>query len=263
METEKTKTHPVAVIIPYNKNETGLAVLLATLQAQLIPPQKIIIVDTSGNHSGYSIAKRYYTNTVDVVVEYVKGANIYEAWNRGIDLAKGLDCIIINDDVLVPMNFVDVMYTTGKITKAYCIVPETPSKEHYKKTVDMPYSWWAAVPDLKKQELEAVQWMPGFVYMLTAKCIKEVGVIDNKFKIWYGDDDYQTRILKRAAEVGGIGIVKVKSAFVYHYGGSSYKYNSNPELMKIINEDKNYYIAKWSKELKETKKKLEKAPAKK
>lgn len=262
MEVEKPKTHPVAVIIPYNKNESGLAVLLATLQAQLIPPQKIIIVDTSGNHSGYSIAKRYYTNTVDVVVEYVKGANIYEAWNRGIDLAKGLDCIIINDDVLVPMNFVDLMYTTGKVTKAYCVVPETPKKDHYKKTVDTPFSWWGAIPDTKKQDLEVVEWMPGFVYMLSAECIQKIGVFDLKFKIWYGDDDYQARILKTALATKNMGIVKVKSLFVYHYGGSSYKYNNNPELMKIIEEDKRYFIAKHSKSLKATAASI-KTPAKK
>ena len=74
---------PISVIIPYYRNKTGLAITLATLQAQLVPPQSIIVIDTSPNKSGLELANRYATHEVPVIVEVAPKAGIYEAWNKG------------------------------------------------------------------------------------------------------------------------------------------------------------------------------------
>ena len=86
--------------ITYHNNDTGLAVTLATLQAQIIPPEEIIVIDTSPTKSGLDICQRYATNSVPIKVECAR-VGIYEAWNRGIDLAQGSDVVILNDDLLL------------------------------------------------------------------------------------------------------------------------------------------------------------------
>lgn len=232
--------YPVSVVIPYHKNIDGLSLLLATLQAQTIPPDRIVIIDTSENKSGLSIARRYNTNTgVKVIVEYAK-VGIYDAWNRGIDHSDGMHTIILNDDVLVPMNFVDIMYVTAHKFNPYIVVPNTPPRDHFQRRVDMKFDWYSPIPEQK--DILKTAWMPGFAFMLTPKALKEIGKFNLDYKVWFGDDDMQERAHAKANEAGTTSIIKINSLFVYHYGGMSYDYEKrNPKLFAQIQRDRELF----------------------
>src|SRR5690606_11068683 len=103
IEGEKEKVKGISVIIPYHSNQTGLTAVLMNLQSQIVTPDRIIIIDTSKDKSGLSIATRYSTNNIPILVECAQ-VGIYEAWNKGITLAEDHDVLIINDDVLLPQD---------------------------------------------------------------------------------------------------------------------------------------------------------------
>jgi GT2 family glycosyltransferase len=227
----------VKAIITYHNNDTGLAVTLASLQAQIIPPEEIIVIDTSPTKSGLDICQRYATNSVPIKVECAR-VGIYEAWNRGIDLAGVSDVVILNDDLLLPLNFIDILALVRENVPALCIVPQTPNKDHYKDKVDAEFRWYSPLPQ-SEGDLEAVKWMPGFCFMLTAECVKQVGLFDTKYKVWFGDDDYQQRILKTAK--GVVPILRINPLQVYHYGGTSYHYKSK-EVQRQIDRDRKLFL---------------------
>jgi len=234
-----------AIITYYNARE-NLAVLLTQLQAQLVQPEEIIIIDTSPTKSGLEVAQRFNANSgVPVKVECAR-CGIYEAWNRGIDLAGDSDVVIMNDDLLIPMNFIDVLGLVALNSPTYCIVPDTPAKEHYKDKVDERFGFYSRLPE-SVEDLEVVDWMPGFCFMLKKEAIKEIGVFDEKhFKCWFGDDDYQNRLIKAGKKNNVFPILKIKPLRVYHYGGSSYEYKSK-EVQRIIDKDRKSYAKKYPK----------------
>lgn len=233
-------------IITYYSAQQNLTALLVLLQAQMVQPEEIIIVDTSPQKTGLEVAQKFTSNSrVPVKVECAR-VGIYEAWNRGIDLAGDSDVVIMNDDLLIPLNFIDVLGLVALNVNAYCLVPNTPSREHYKDRVDVQFDYYARLPE-KKGDISMANWMPGFCFYLSKKCIKEVGLFDEKhFKCWYGDTDYENRIKKMAQKNKVIPIIKIDSMFVYHYGGKSYKYQTK-EVQKIINKDRKSYGKKYNR----------------
>jgi len=239
-----------AIITYYSANE-NLAVLLTLLQAQLVQPEEIIIIDTSTTKHGLEIAQKFTSNSgVPVKVECAR-VGIYEAWNRGIDLADGSDVIIMNDDLLIPINFIDILGLVALNSNAYCLIPNTPPNNHYQNRVDVKFPFYARLPE-KKEDISVSKWMPGFCFYLSKECIRDVGIIDTKhFKCWFGDTDYQERIIKKAKRTNFMPILKINSMFVYHFGGISYKYKTKA-IQKVINRDRKAYAKKHTKKNKKS-----------
>lgn len=230
-------------IVTYYSAQHNLVQILTLLQAQLVQPEEIIIIDTSPTKSGLEVAQKFNTNSgVPIKVECAR-VGIYEAWNRGIDLADGSDVVIMNDDLILPINFIDVLGLVATNANAYCIVPNTPAKDHYMNRVNVKFSFYSRLPE-NSNDISMVDWMPGFCFYLSKECIRDVGIFDDQhFKCWYGDDDYQERIKKVAEKNNAIPILKINSMFVYHFGGKSYQYQSK-EVQKVISKDRKNYAKK-------------------
>ena len=232
-----------AIITYYNAKE-NLAVLLTLLQAQMIMPEEIIVIDTSPDKSGLEVCQRFNANSGSTVKVECARVGIYEAWNRGIDLAGDSDVVIMNDDLIIPLNFIDVLGVMAQNSPAYCIVPMTPSKDHYKDKISVDFGFYAKLPD-DVLDIDVVNWMPGFCFFLRKECIREVGLFDTKhFKVWFGDDDYQQRIIKAAKHNNVFPILRINTLYVYHYGGSSYEYKSK-EVQRMIDRDRRAYVKKY------------------
>lgn len=216
--------------------------MLTLLQAQVTPLEEIIVIDTSPTKTGLEVAQRFTTNVIPIKVECAR-VGIYEAWNRGIDLAGDSDVLIMNDDLIIPINLTDILQLVADSTLAYAIVPATPDKDHYKDYVDMTLGFYAKVPEVAG-DVVRVKWMPGFCFYLSRQCIKDVGVFDTHFKVWYGDDDYQNRIHAKAKETNNLAIIGIPSAFVYHFGGKSYQYQTK-DTQRKIDKDRKLFFKKY------------------
>jgi GT2 family glycosyltransferase len=144
----------------------------------------------------------------------------------------------------MPVNFIDNLKIMIKTNSALCYVPKTPSREYSSNEVS-GFGWYAPViKDIN--QLSVTNWMPGFCFCLTDECIKEVGVFDLNYQIWFGDTDYEARIGKKAPLLKKFGILRMDETFVYHYGGKSYKYQ-NKIIKKIIDKDRKFFISKHRK----------------
>lgn len=226
-----------SVVIPYHSNAHGLAVTLVALQSQLVPPDSIVVIDTSKDGSGLALCRRYATHDVPIVVESAK-VGIYEAWNKGIELSgPDADCIVLNDDLLFPQNLIDVMTSVRALAPGLVFVPNTPPRQHAAPTVTLPFAWYADV----YANISYTDWMPGFCFLLTAECIQEVGGFDEHFKVWFGDTDYEQRLIDHLGS--DRPVVRIDSLFVYHYGGTSYDYRDK-KVQGQIQKDRAYYEQK-------------------
>lgn len=232
----------ISAVIPYHSNRDGLVATLIGLQSQVVPPDLIVLIDTSKDKSGLTVARRYSTHDVPIVVENAT-CTIYEAWNKGIELSGGgADVLFLNDDLLFPQNLIDILLGVTERVPALAIAPLTPPREHSAKVVTEDFAWYSDVD----ARLSLGTWLPGFCFLLRAECIQEVGLFDERFKVWYGDTDYQRRIEEYVEDTSLVGIARMDSLFVYHYGGSSYNYKDK-KIKGQIAKDLSHYEKKYAK----------------
>lgn len=206
------------VVIPHSGSTETLIAVLVQLQMQTTLPKHIYIIDCSKEKSGLRIAKKFAFNNIPITVEVVNGT-IYENWNRGIIFSQNdyphASVLIINDDILLPTDAIERFQEAESYTSDLCYVPETPPRTHAEESVTVPFNIHSSI-----QAIENTKWMCGFVFYLTERCINEVGRFDEGFKIWFGDTDYQRRILRK-------GTIKIiRGLYVYHFGSRSYGYKS-------------------------------------
>lgn len=232
----------ISVIVPYHKNAYGLVYTLTMLQNQTLAPSRIVLIDTSKDKSGLSLAKIYCYNRIPIIVETAQ-CSIYEAWNKGIDLSPDSHCLFLNDDLVFPINMVE-LFSQSIQEDSLALVPLTPSRASTTNYIPKPFTYKSEGVKHMKTE-----WMPGFCFMLTKKCIQKVGLFNEQYKIWFGDTDYENRIKKYGEEQKiKYPIALLYGLYVHHFGGRSYHYKDEKTLSQI-DTDRTYYISQYGKPL--------------
>jgi len=69
---------------------------------------------------------------------------------------------------------------------------------------------------------------------------------DTRFKVWYGDDDYQRRLIETAEKLDTNGIVIITTLYAYHYGGQSYQY-LDKKVQRRIAQDRKSFTRKYGR----------------
>jgi GT2 family glycosyltransferase len=231
------------VVVTYNKDTLGLTATLVMLQSQVELPTEIIIIDTSKDKSGLEIAKRYNYNLIPIKV-VCEQVGINKAWNIGIEESGKKDnLLIINDDLVMPVDLIKRLNYIFSTANPYCVVPKTVDRTHCCGEINMVYKPICLDVPLPSK----VEWMPGFCFALNKKCFKDIGMFDDKFFCWFGDTDYEKRINDYCSKNKRIGIVMENKAFVYHFGGKSYEYQSDI-VKNLIDKDRKYFYKKYPEE---------------
>lgn len=225
----------IVVGIPYYSNRNGLAFLMANLQPQMTEDDILYIVDDSPDKSGLEIAKTFASSRTNVLCEVAGGKGIYRGWNMILETMiehKKDGAFIINDDVALATTCIGNIKRAHRLTGGVydCLVPKTPSREWNSKVLDPNFSWWSSITTI--DDIKEVRWMAGFAFYLKREAIERVGMFNTDFDVWYGDTDMEDRLK------GKIGMIT--NEYVYHYGGSSYKYKSL-EVQKRIDIDRALY----------------------
>lgn len=222
--------------IPVYKNRENLVAMLIMLQSQSLPPDEIIIIDSSGDNWALDIVKRFDTHTCELIVHNGE-STVYESWNKIIELTnKDNNIFFMNDDLLLPHTFIEQF--DGEWDEL-CLVPNTPPRAHYFSYVDEVFNW----NQTYNGDAEKAKFLPGFCFMLTRKGIEEVGLFNTDFKVWFGDTDYDIRIKEKG------DIVKLKDIYAYHFGAGSYDYKDKA-TQALIDKDRELFYKLHGKDAK-------------
>lgn len=227
----------ISVVLPTYKNRDGLIAMLIMLQSQSLPPDEIIIIDTSAEKWVLEVAARFDTHTCDITVHTGK-MTIYEAWNKGIELSnKENNIFFMNDDLLLPHTFIEQF--DGEWDEL-CLVPNTPPRAHYFSYVDEVFKW----NQTYNGDVEKAEFLPGFCFMLTRAGIGAIGgKFNTDMKVWFSDN-HTEMILKEKGD-----IVKLKDIYAYHFGGSSYDYKDKA-TQALIDKDRELFYKLHGKDAK-------------
>jgi len=225
-------------------NPTDLGVLLMQLQQQRQRPKAIFLADNSYDGSGFEIAKRYHFDDKCPIAIQRNVGNIHKSWNTGIKFALDDDVAIINDDVLIPWDFVDTFSQYVKSGGAMVYCPANPGFPPTKR-VRKGYEWYSSSkPDyrlLDHQEYLLPPSLTGWCMVIPRKTINQIGLFDEKFKLYFGDKDYEARIFNAGGKIAFISGV-----YVQHYGGSSALKLESKKISKHYQHDEALYKSKYN-----------------
>jgi GT2 family glycosyltransferase len=232
----------MTIIIAYKNNPTDLAVLLTQLQQQREKPACVFLADNSPDGSGFAIAKRYhFDDSIPFAIQRNVGS-IHKSWNTGIEFAQEDDVIILNDDCLVPWDFIDVLSAYAKSNGAmmYCpgnvgFPPVEATRKGYRWYSDSELSYRI----LDHQEHVLPPSITGWCMVIPHSTIEQIGTFDDKLQLYFGDKDYEARIFNAGGKV-----VFIDGLFVQHYGSSSSRKMNPKKHENIYKADEAYFKKK-------------------
>ncbi|GMB00333.1 glycosyltransferase [Pelosinus sp. IPA-1] len=205
---------------------------------------ELIIVDNDSNDG----TRKWLTQQSDVrTIFNNQNLGFPKGCNQGIEIAEGAEILLLNNDTVVTVNWLNNMryalYSDEQVgavgpTTNYCsdcqaIIPS------YSSLYDMDkfaYSHNKSNPELWEDRLKLV----GFCLLIKRKVVTDIGLLDEVFSPGnYEDDDYSVRMVK-----AGYRLILCKDTFIHHFGSVSFKQNPE-EFSKILRKNAKVFEKKW------------------
>lgn len=167
--------------------------------------------------------------------------------NQGIEIAKGDNILLLNNDVIVTENWlsnlVNSLYSDERIG---AVGPVTNSAAYY-TAIPVEYSNLNEMhnfaqnfnkPDSEKWE-ERLKLI-GYCMLIKREVVDKIGLLDERFTPGnFEDDDYSVRIRQ-----AGYKLLLCKDTFIHHYGSVSWKENISG-YGELLSENEKKFMEKW------------------
>jgi GT2 family glycosyltransferase len=158
-------------------------------------------------------------NEADKYIQFKKNHGVAYAWNEGIKIARGEYIIIVNDDVEVSERWLDGLEKALQFPNAGVAAP-------------------GIYGDNRFGIREEKEWFPGFCFMLSRETINKIGLFDENFLPFNGEDiDYWMRL-----EEKNLTLIRNFDIKIKHYQGQTVHHLDYEKQSKIAIEK---FIKKW------------------
>ena len=124
-----------SIIIPTYNSEATLKILLESIHNQSYTDYEVIVVDGDSTDATLEIIQKFDSNIPQLVVISEKDRGIYDAMNKGIDLAKGKWLIFMGSD--------DTFYNHRVLEKVSEKIEKTSAKVIYGDAFIVGDTGWA------------------------------------------------------------------------------------------------------------------------
>lgn len=156
--------------------------------------------------------------------------------NRGLEYAleKDFDLVmLLNNDTVVTPNFVQPLVTAISKPEIGAVQPKILfNKEReviWNVGSHFNYFWFypktrggGKVDKGQYDRLMSIPWVTGCCFLISTSLIREIGLLDDQFFIYYEDTDWSLRIRRQSLD-----LLVVPDSLIYHEVGSSHKKRSS------------------------------------
>lgn len=238
--------YPLVSIISVNFNQAEVTcALIESLNKISYPNIEIIIVDNHSTKNDQSIIKRNYPGII--YIENPINYGFAAGNNFGIMRARGKYVMLLNNDVEVPVGFLEPL--VDKLEKDNTIGAASPLIKFYYQPDTIQFAgytpinpitmrnasigYWEKDEGQYKQDKETA-YTHGAAMIVPMKVIKEIGLMSYVFFLYYEEADWCARIAK-----AGYKNYYVGSTFVYHKESVS---TGRTSTLKIYYQNRNRII---------------------
>lgn len=231
------------IILTYNKLEYTKECIKSIRRNSNENHYEIIVVDNCSNDG----TKEWLKDQKDILtICNDKNFGFPKGCNQGIEVAKGDNVLLLNNDTVVTKNWLEnltkCLYSSEKIG---AVGPVSNSCPYY-QSIETKYN---SLDQMKKfainyNESNPSKWeerlkLIGFCMLIKREVIEKIGLLDERFTPGnYEDDDYSIRIGE-----AGYKLMLCNDIFIHHYGGTSFKENNKFSRLLMENEAK--FKRKW------------------
>lgn len=222
------------IIVSFNTEKLTLNCIKSVeLEGSKINKEIIVIDNNSTDGSARSLALLVKRNGEIKFIGNDKNLGFAKAVNQGIKQAKGKYILLLNSDSYVlkgvfnkPLNFIRqepsagvigarLINTNGKVQPSVTHLP-TISGAIGEYWLGKKSSYEMYAPESSKPiEVEAVF---GAAFLITPKALKKVGLLDERYFMYFEDLDYCRRVRK-----SNLGVYYLPTAKIIHHHGESGK----------------------------------------
>lgn len=227
-----TNEAPLVVVVIANWNlRKDLLECLGSLYETDYPRMHIIVVDNNSSDDSVAFVEQEFPQTQ--IIERKENGGYAVALNDGIRAGAALDpefFLVLNNDTLVPTDtlgkLVDVMLSDPQIAIAAPKIIYHDHPERIFSLGDHVYPWLALPVRVGRKAYDRPEYSKtteydylfGCAFLMRAQSLKEVGLFDTSFFMYYEDSD----ICRRMRDAGWKN-VRVGSAVIRHKASLSSK----------------------------------------
>jgi hypothetical protein len=168
--------------------------------------------------------------------------------NRGLEEAAGEFLVILNPDTIPAPGWMQRLMEPLRRDSRLGMTAPVTNYSGNETRIDFSYSNTEELNAFASErarrhfgEQRELTMAPLLCVMIPARVFKEVGPLDERFRVgMFEDDDYCLRVRK-----AGYRIATAEDCFVHHFGGGSFSQLDPQESLRIFAENRLLYETKW------------------
>ncbi|AJQ26100.1 glycosyltransferase [Pelosinus fermentans] len=232
------------IILTYNKLEYTKSCIESIRQYTAPISYELIVVDnhsTDGTVEWLKEQDDIYTIYNSVNLGFPKGCN------QGIAIARGMNILLLNNDVIVTYNWLNnLLMTLYSVNDIGAVGPVTNNCAN-SQSISVPYH---SINEMHQFALQynisqQAYWeerlkLIGFCLLIKKEVVDKIGLLDEIFSPGnYEDDDYSARIRE-----AGYRLLLCRDTFIHHFGGASFK-DWSEEYIQLLKQNRKKFEGKW------------------
>ncbi len=239
------------IIVNYNTKELTLDCIDSILDEGSDLKMEIIIVDNGSTDNSAHFLEKLERSAVVKLIKNSENKGFAKANNQGIKIAKGEFILLLNSDTKVKkyaieklVEFAKMHPETGAVGARLLNTDGTIQDSAFRfPTIGRAIKqyWLGEKGHLEKyapKSIEPVDVLVMAAFLITPRALKEVGMLNEKYFIFFEDFDYC-----RALHKAGLKVYYMKDAEVIHYHGASGKKvaDNDNQWRRLIPSSKIYH----------------------
>ncbi len=237
------------LIVIYNCEEFIEPCLDSVLKNTSWPNYEVIIVDNNSSDGGPGILDRYAKANERVrAIRLDLNMGFAGANNRASEEARGEYLLLLNPDTIVPPGWLGRLVRHCELdrrTGAVAAVTnfsgnETKIRFEYGNSVEMEkfaLDLWAE----KASQSTDVAVAPLYCVLVPKAVWAQVGGLDAGYQVGMFEDDDFSHLVRKA----GYRVVMAEDCFIHHFGNGSFAKLPQQESLRVFEQNKRYFEAKW------------------
>ena len=222
------------IIVNYNQKEWLGRCLKKIKEAKISLPYEIIIIDNASTDGSKEFLSLLLPSENLIIIENKKNLGFARAVNQGIKKAKGEYLFIINSDVLITPGSLEKMRDfLAKHEEVGLIGPQLTNLGGDTQASCFSFPKWFTpiihrtflrhfpfgkkelrrylMEDFNHQKTREVDWVLGGALMVSKKAIEKVGLMDERFFLYFEDIDWCRRFKEK-----GFQVIYFPEVFFFH-----------------------------------------------
>lgn len=240
-DTKCNFSRPIDVVIPaFNNLDLTTRAVVSVLYCE--PQARVILVDNGSDAEDLSVLRPMLEARGHVYVRLPENVGPYAAANAGIAHVKtDVFSVMCNDAALFPGALRRMASALGERMPYLC------AREVQARGFDPAFLMTSQQVPLATT-VEQLLGTPGVFFtcfVVKRDFFDKVGPFDERYKLTFGDTDWEQRANDLLAPIGGM-LVQTENVVVYHGGSVTRKRLGVEEDLRVDIKDHESFLAKWA-----------------